>query len=324
MSRLANRTARLRQLEELLFLSPRGLTAAEIADRLEVHRRTIYRDIDFLSAQGVPIWQQDGSFGLIRSRYLATVRLSYQEAMALVLAGLLLARTLDERNPHVIAALRRLAMTLPEVPGAQLKRAAERVEAYRPGSAQVSVLETIAEGWGTGRKVEISYRSPASGALRQRVIAPYALEPTSTGLYVIGHDDWRQAIRTFKLQRLENARLLAETYTIPDDFDPEAYLATSWGIMAGNQVSEVILRFTPQATPFVLERNWHPSQRVESLPAGGCLLRLEVSQPLEMQPWIRSWGAQVEVLAPDWLRERIAAELFQAAEQYGTPALVGS
>lgn len=37
---------------------------------------------------------------------------------------------------------------------------------------------------------------------------------------------------------------------------------------------------------------------------------------VEMQPWIRSWGAQVEVLAPDWLRERIAAELRQAAELY--------
>jgi predicted DNA-binding transcriptional regulator YafY len=84
------------------------------------------------------------------------------------------------------------------------------------------------------------------------------------------------------------------------------------------------LRFTPQATPFVLERRWHPSQQVETRPGGGCLLRLEVSEPLEMQPWIRSWGAKVEVLAPDWLRERIAAELRQAADQYRMPALVNS
>ena len=111
MSRLANRTARLRQLEELLLLSPGGLSATELAAQLLVDRRTVYRDIDFLSAQGVPLWQQDGRFGLNRTRYLATVRLSYQEAIALVLAGLLLARTLDERNPHVIAALRRLATT---------------------------------------------------------------------------------------------------------------------------------------------------------------------------------------------------------------------
>jgi predicted DNA-binding transcriptional regulator YafY len=316
MSRLANRTARLRQLEELLLLSPGGLSAAELAAQLLVNRRTVYRDIDFLSAQGVPLWQQDGRFGLNRTRYLATVRLSYQEAIALVLAGLLLARTLDERNPHVIAALRRLATTLPDIPSTQLKRAAERVEGYHTNAAQVAVLETIAEGWGSGRKVQVAYRSPRSGELRQRVIAPYALEPTASAIYIICHDEWAGAIRTFKLARLESAQLLDEAYAIPLDFDPEAHLAGSWGIMSGEQVTEVILRFSAAAKPLVAERQWHPSQHIQATPDGGCLLHVQVSEPLEMQPWIRSWGPQVEVIAPHWLREHIAADLQQAAAQY--------
>jgi len=324
MSRLANRTARLRQLEELLLLSPAGLSVSELASQLLVNRRTVYRDIDFLSAQGVPLWQEDGRFGLNRTRYLATVRLSYQEAMALALAGLLLSRTLDERNPHFIAALRRLATTVPDFPAAHLKRAAERVEAYRDNSGQVAILETIAEGWGSGRKVKIGYRSPKSGELRYRVIAPYALEPTASGIYVICHDKWADGIRTFKIARLESAQLADETYTIPPDFDPEAHLASSWGIMSGEQVSEVVLRFTATARPFVAERQWHPSQQIEETPDGGCLLVVRVSEPLEMQPWIRSWGAQVEVLAPEWLRERIADELRQAAEQYRSPVMAAA
>ncbi len=178
-----------------------GLSAAELAAQLLVNRRTVYRDIDFLSAQGVPLWQQEGRFGLNRTRYLATVRLSYQEAIALVLAGLLLARTLDERNPHVIAALRRLATTLPDIPSTHLKRAAERVEAYRPNPAQVAVLETIAEGWGQGRKVQVAYRSPRSGELRQRIIAPYALEPTASAIYVICHDEWAQRYPHLQAER---------------------------------------------------------------------------------------------------------------------------
>ena len=202
MSRLANRTARLRQLEELLLLAQDGLSVAELASQLLVNRRTVYRDIDFLSAQGVPLWQQDGRFGLNRTRYLATVRLSYQEAIALVLAGLLLARTLDERNPYVIAALRRLATTLPDIPSRHLKRAADRVESYRYNASQAAILETIAEGWGSGRKVKIGYRSPRSGELRERIIAPYALEPTASGIYIICQDDWAGEIRTFKLARL--------------------------------------------------------------------------------------------------------------------------
>jgi proteasome accessory factor B len=324
MSRLANRTARLRRLEELLLLSPDGLGAAELASQLLVNRRTVYRDIDFLSAQGVPLWQHEGRFGLNRTRYLATVRLSYQEAIALVLAGLLLARTLDERNPQVIAALRRLATTLPDIPSAHLKRAAERVEAHRPNQAQAAILETIADGWGSGRKVRIGYRSPRSGELRQRVIAPYALEPTASGIYIICHDEWAGDIRTFKLRRLESALLLDETYTIPPDFDPEAHLASSWGIMSGEQVSEVVLHFTAAARPFVIERQWHPSQQIQDSPDGGCVLQMRVSEPLEMQPWIRSWGAQAEVIAPKWLRERIADDLRQAAELYCSPAIAAA
>jgi proteasome accessory factor B len=317
MSRLASRTSRLRRIEELLLLTSQGLPAIEIARRLAVDRRTVYRDLDFLSENGVPLWQHEGRFGINRTRYLAPVRLLFHEAIALVLAGLLLSRTVDERNPHVTAALRKLAVTLPHPLAAHLERAADRVQTHSDGLRQVAVLEAIAEGWGGGHKVRVGYRSPRSGALREHVLAPYALEPTASGIYVIGHDDWANDIRTFKLERLETAEVLDEHYTIPADFDPDAHLATSWGIMSGKQTAEVALRFTPAATPHVRERCWHPSQQLTFTPDGGCTLRVRVSEPVEMQPWIRSWGAQVEVLAPDWLRERIAAELRQAADQYG-------
>ncbi|MCI0394386.1 MAG: transcriptional regulator [Chloroflexi bacterium] len=315
-TRLATRTARLRQIEELLSLAPEGLRATDIAGRLEVDRRTIYRDLDFLCDQGVPIWQQGGRFGINRTWYLPAVRLSFHEAIALVMAGLLLSRTIDERNPHVAAALRKLAVTLPGPLPTHLERAAERVQAHGDGHRQVAVLEAIAEGWGGSRKVQVNYRSPRSGSLRERVIAPYAIEPTASGIYVIGHDDWAEDIRTFKLDRLEGATVLEEPFTIPANFDPEAYLATGWRIMAGEEIHEVVLRFTSTVAVHVRERQWHPSQKLKATADGGCLLYVHVAEPLEMQPWIRSWGAQVEVLAPGWLREQIAAELRQAAEQY--------
>jgi proteasome accessory factor B len=320
MSRLSTRTARLREIEEHLILAPDGLRAVDLARRLGVDRRTIYRDLDFLSEQGVPLWQNDGRFGLNRSAYLAPIRLSFHEAIALVLAGLLLSRTIDERNPHVSAALHKLAVSLPHPLANYLERAASRVQANWGGQSQVAVLEAIAEGWANSRQVRVSYRSPRSGALRQRVISPYAVEPTASGIYVIGHDQWAGAMRTFKLERLEEATVLKERFTVPADFDLEAYLVTSWGIMAGDQIVEVSLSFTPTALPHVRERRWHPSQRLDVLAGGGGLLRVWVNEPLEMQPWIRSWGAEVEVLEPLWLRERIAEELRRASQRYSAPA----
>lgn len=331
MSRLATRTSRIRDIEELLLAVPDGLRATEIADRLNVDRRTIYRDLDFLSEQGVPLWQHAGRFGINRAHYMPAVRLTFHEALALVLAGLLLSRTIDERNPHVAAALRKLAVIMPEWQSemahngrspiraplhAQLERAAGRIQARSHDQRQVSVLEALAEGWGSGRKVRVNYRSPRSGSVRERILSPYALEPTASGIYVIGYDEWAGDIRTFKLDRLEDARVLDQPFAIPADFDLEAFLATGWNIMAGSEVTEVVLRFAAAVTPHLHERHWHPSQKLEATADGGCLLRVYVAEPLEMQPWIRSWGAQVEVLAPAWLREQIAAELRQAADRY--------
>lgn len=314
--RLASRTSRLRIIEELLLITPEGLRATELARQLHVDRRTIYRDMEFLCEQGVPVWQKDSRFGINRTRYLTPVHLSFHEAIALVLAGLLLSRTIDERNPHVATALRKLAITLPRPFAAHLKRAADRVLAHNVGQRQVAVLEALAEGWGTERKVRVGYRSPRSGTLRERIIAPYALEPTPSGIYVIGHDDWADDIRTFKLDRLESAIVLKTRFTIPEDFDLEAHLATGWRIMAGEETHEVVLRFSAEATPHIHERQWHPTQILKKAPDGSCTLRVQVAQPQEMQPFIRSWGAQVEVLAPQWLRDQIAQELRQAAAQY--------
>ncbi len=316
MLRQVSRTARLRKIEQILLLAPEGMRAADLAEKMAVTKRTIYRDVDFLCAQGLPIWQKDGRFGLIRSGYLTPIHLSFHEAIALMLAGLLLSRTIDEHNPHMVAALQKLATVLPRPFVSHLQRAANRIQGQQRDQSQVDVLEALAEGWATGHKVHLGYRSPRSGKLRQRTFAPYALEPTPSGIYAIGHDDWADDIRTFKLDRLESAAVLPETFAVPDSFDLEAHLASGWRIMAGDQIQEVVLRFTPEVTPHVFERQWHPTQKLEKLADGRCLLRVFVAQPEEMQPFIRSWGAQVEVLAPEWLRDQIAADLHLAAQQY--------
>lgn len=318
MERLKTRTARLRQLEEMLLLKPGGMRVSDLSRHFQVNRRTMYRDLSFLAEQGVPLWQEHGIFRINRARYQMTVRLTYHESVALVLAGLLLARTFDERNPHVISALRSLAVTLPEPFRAHLERAAIRTQSQQANHRHTAVLEAIAEGWGTGHKVYLTYCSPKDDAVHERTIAPYMLEPTAAGVYVIGHDETSRDIRTFKLERVQTARVLPDTYIIPAEFDPVAYLQSSWQIMTGDQPTEVILRFNAEAAPYVRERTWHTSQEIASDSGEGLILKLFIADPREMLPWIRSWGAQVEVITPDWLREKVAEDLKHAAELYNS------
>jgi predicted DNA-binding transcriptional regulator YafY len=207
-------------------------------------------------------------------------------------------------------------MTLPEPFTAQLERAALRAQSQHANHQHTAVLEAIAEGWGTGHKVWITYCPPNGEAARERVIAPYTLEATDAGVYVIGYDESSNEIRTFKLERLQSARVLPDTYTIPDDFNPDTYLAYCWRIMTGEKPVSVVLLFNADAAPYIRERTWHPSQTIETRADGMLAVRMCIAEPREMLPWIRSWGAQVEVLSPEWLREKVAEELRNAAEIY--------
>ena len=123
-------------------------------------------------------------------------------------------------------------------------------------------------------------------------------------------------MRTFKLERLERAQMLDEMYEIAEDFDPEQYLATSWGIMHGEGQVEVVLQFSAAVASRVKESVWHPSQEIDDLKDGGCLFTVRISETKEMEPWIQSWGAEVEVLAPQSLRQTIAEEATRMAARY--------
>ncbi len=318
MSRSLSRAARLRQIENLLFRNPHGMRVVDIAEACGVNRRTIYRDLDLLSESGVPIWQDDGRFGIIREQYLATIRLRFDEAVALYIAARLLSRHADEHNPNIVSALNKLAVAFPDPLAEHITRTAETVRGRPTNPRFLQVLETISLCWAENHKVRIWYRSPRSGMLRERVISPYLLEPSTTGgLYVIGYDDWAQDVRTFKLDRLERAERLPERYEIPADFDSASHLADAWGIMTGDTLVDVRLRFSPDVAAYISERRWHPSQTLEPLPDGSTLMSFQVSDPREMTPWIRSWGASVEVLEPASLREELAAEARALAALYG-------
>jgi predicted DNA-binding transcriptional regulator YafY len=66
----------------------------------------------------------------------------------------------------------------------------------------------------------------------------------------------------------------------------------------------------------VRESIWHSSQQIEGLPDGSCIFAVQVGSTMEITPWIRQWGADVEVLAPADLRTAIMEELREQLALY--------
>ncbi|MBC7235518.1 MAG: WYL domain-containing protein [Chloroflexi bacterium] len=321
IERELNKHQRLQRICHLLYRNPHGLTTAEIARLCGVSVRTAQRDLQDLQEEGVPLWEGEGRpprYGIAKGYYVPPIHLGLDDALALFLAARLLARYADTFDPHIAEALAKLAGILPEGMAEHIHATIRALASRREAPRFVEVLRVLALGWASRRRVRIRHQAAGSAHVHEYTLSPYFIEPSATGnaTYVIGHASFFDGLRTFKVERILSAELTDEAFEVPEGFDGPALLAGAWGIWYGEEPQEVALHFVPEATRRVKETCWHPSQTLEELPDGGCILSMTVDAPEEMIYWIRGWGPQVEVLAPAWLRERMEREAREVVRIY--------
>jgi proteasome accessory factor B len=314
--------ARLRYVEELLYhAADEGISKQSIAELCGVDRTTIHRDIKKLMEDGVPIWGDKGKYGIERTNYLPAVRFNLHEAMALFLAARLLTRYADSHHPHVARGIEKLAAVMPkDLIQQHMLKAAAVVRTRRELPELTRTLERLTEAWAERKQVRLWQKETEDSPARPRLFDPYFIEPSGVGysLYVIGFDHLRQDWRTFHIGRLERVEITAERFEPRTDFDLYTLLSKAWGVNWGKgQVFEVRLQFPPgRITARVKSSEWHMSQKIEDLPDGGCVLAVKIGDYVEMKPFIRQWGADCTVLAPESLRREIAEEMAKAARNY--------
>jgi proteasome accessory factor B len=208
-------------MEQLLFRNAAGLRAVELAEACGVDRRTVYRDLSLLNEVGVPIFQKDGRFCLQREQYLATIRLSFDETVALLLA----ASVSRQENPHLTSALAKLSQSLPDSVAAHANVLTELTQQQSTDMARVEVLDTITRAWAEQRFIKIWYQARDDSKLRIRELAVYFIEPKQDGsVYIVGSDSLSKRVRAFKLSRIQRVKLLPTTYQMPFHFDTKRYL----------------------------------------------------------------------------------------------------
>lgn len=302
------RAIRLTQIQHFLHRNPRGLTTKELADLCGVCVRTVQRDLLTLQIElRIPVDKNGDRYTITGSYILPPISFSLYEAMALFLASRLVFRQTDENNPHIQTALTRLSSALPPGLAERLKESIMAIEKKPPHPEYIRIFEQVATAWSTQRCMKIIYQSLQSTEDKEWLLCPYFVDMTGVGYstYVIGHGKHgdREGITTFKLDRIKEVELLDEGFEIPEGLSLGKLLGSSWGVIWGEE-TEVKLKFSPPVTRRVKESVWHPSQAIEDLPDGGCMLTVRVGSVLEMTPWIRGWGPDVEVLEPEELREK--------------------
>lgn len=332
---------RFEQFKELLLAHPNGLIKAEIARKLGVHRSVAAEYIDeFGTNPGygpLPIFEvTPGRYTIDRDSYEVDISLNQHESLALHLAARLLTTRTDKYNPHAASALRKLARAIGEL-SPQVSRhmhlAANALDGddRRRDPRFLEILETLMRAWSQGRKVQLTHEME-NGRIHDYRFSPYFIEPYAIGrtVHVIGLREPINKIRTFKVERIRTIALTTDTYTIPEAFDPQEKLKNAWGIWyTEKEPVEVVLRFSRRVAGRVQETTWQVGEKTAasaSLSAGvsetdgSVIWRAKVDEWREMLPWIRGWGADVEVLEPPELKRAIIRHVRKMMKQYGLQA----
>jgi predicted DNA-binding transcriptional regulator YafY len=310
-----------RLLSALLLLQAHGrLTGRQLAVRLEVSQRTVHRDMEALSAAGVPVFALRGSRGgwQVDEGWRTQVPgLDEAELRALLMAQ---PRVVGDGRLASAAerALDKLMASLPEGLREQAASIQQRLyvdpTGWR-GAENFSMLPIVQDAVSRDRKLAIRYARPGSESL-ERTVQPLGLVAKGSTWYLVaGTPD---GFRTFRVSRIEKATVLEEANQRPPDFDLAAYWRAST-----EQYQHAWPRFSTTLRMDSGTANWLKTWRGASVlqdasaadDDGWLTLHVQFDCEREARFVVLGLGPRVEVIEPAGLRERVMAEAVALLER---------
>ncbi|NQT57372.1 MAG: WYL domain-containing protein [Bacteroidetes bacterium] len=319
-----SRAERLLQIESIILSRP-GIRRSELSTRLGVHRSTIGRDINEISVL-YPLTEDDeGGLTFFDGYSLDSITFSSYEAVYVYLACKLITDTLDRHSPYAASAIRKLGAAIQKVSPSLSKvmiHDADKLDGNRQivDKTFLSALEGLTQAWIKHELVRLEYNSPTHKEIRLYDVGIISILPNRLGgtFVVLTYQKHEKKLRLFRIDRIKSVTSQKQKFEIPDNLEVERKLSEAWSIWfkEGNPVP-VKLKFSSRVAGRVRESQWHTSQEISDLDNGGVLVVFEISEPEEMYPWIRGWGMDVEILEPEYLRQRFIEEIKEMYKIYG-------
>jgi predicted DNA-binding transcriptional regulator YafY len=295
------------------------VTAAEVADELEVSVKTARRDLEALAMAGIPVYSQagrNGGWSLVGGARTDLSGLTAAEARALfLLAGPSAALT-----PEAKTALRKLVQALPETFRSAAEAAAAAIVLDPAGwgdrpPADPPHLEALQQAVVDGLQVRIGY-SDRRRQQTDRTVHPLGLVEKGSVWYLVAGTE--AGLRTFRLSRIQWVEVTGEPVERPPDFD----LATAWqATVAAVEERRTSVRAIVHVDPLAvrpLRQQFGTGFRVvrEGLPDGRVEVEIGIAYPNRIAEQLAGWGDHVEVFSPDEVRDLLARIGSQLVARY--------
>ncbi len=317
-----SRIYRLLRLVTLLQ-SGRNYTAHELAEELQVSRRTVFRDLNALEMAHIPYYYDAATHGYRISPhfFLQPVNLTLGESLAiLALTGRLQSESSVPLLSEGARAAAKLESILPpsirEHVGSIIDQLSVRLGPMAKHDGANKYFDQLAGAIIRKNVCKMQYDSFYEGKSINVTIHPRRLVFMQRAWYVLAWSLMHKEIRTFKLVRIEQLEVTKREFTPRGDVTPELHFGNAWAMIPEGKMYKVHLHFTPKVAGNAAEVQWHSSQRVEWNEDGSLEFFADVDGIGEISWWVLGYGDQVKVISPKPLANRVAKMADNIRKQY--------
>ena len=318
---------RLLQLDELLRRRERQ-TAETLASELECNEKTVRTYINYMRDRfGAPIEfsRQQGWYYSNADWRMSSLALTRGEIFALTLgARMLAAYGGSAYSVELQSAIEQLVKRLPEQTWVDLHQLVDEHVMFRSGAEldlDPNTWQTLEQACRQKRQVWMRYATPGK-PISQRRLDPYLLHFSRNNPYVTGWCHKRNATRWFRVDRIQELKLLDDKFKINPSFNRQTHVTSAFQHEVGGISQEVRIWFDKPTAPYIRERRWHQTQKIEEHPDDSLTLCMEVRGLHEVKRWILFYGQGAKVLGPSELVEMVRDELQGMNTHYGQRKLL--
>ncbi|MFH0802835.1 MAG: WYL domain-containing protein, partial [bacterium] len=242
--------------------------ARSLADKLEVHPRTILRNIEHLRDQWRAPLEYDrkrkGYYYTDPNYFLPAVQLTEGELLAVFVAE----KALKELQgtpyePLIRSAVSKLARFLPESVSVNLRELSDACD-FNLGpvrEVEAVLFRDLEEAVCHQKQVRITYHANEKDEITVRVVDPYHLSNLKGDWYLIAFCHLRGKMRHFALSRIKKHEFTGKSFEKPDSFKLKEYLGDAMGIELTAETFDVAIKFDTHQARWIREKVWHPSER---------------------------------------------------------------
>lgn len=301
----------------ILLLNRKRVQAQELADRLEVSLRTIYRDLESLNLAGIPIVSYtgaEGGFEIMENFRLDRQMLSFDELMALSTALRGLHSSQAFRNQNLDGLLDKVGALVSKAEQGRVAGAAQVIidlNPWKSSSSERNKYDMLHKAVSDNRLIRFTYTN-GQGGETERCIEPMGLVLKGYTWYLHGYCLNRDDYRMFRLSRIRNLLILEDTFQ--RRMATLSELNENWGPQRDSKMVDLVLRFTGPAK--VPAEDHFDSNEIERQPDGSLIVRVRYPDNDWLIGFLLQFRTDLFILEPPHIAEAVRKSALEISKLY--------